>query len=235
MINILNDDTKKIIFILNIQREFDLSKETNKIATILTKDDNINQLFIDNINGGELSIKDAKKINIHDFINKNENYKNLIIETLLNFLKENKNEQLGKYKGIDTNNYIQEFKNFIEQSEEILNSIKSIVLSKFDNDENITESLIKNKYITQNTVDFTSSMISYMKNIFKEKTKMLLIKTENNNFFTTIFMLNVNNIEKENIISKEYSLNISDIDILNNEIVTKIKKEFLKSLREKKK
>ena len=91
MINILNDDTKKIIFILNIQREFDLSKETNKIATILTKDDNINQLFIDNINGGELSIKDAKKINIHDFINKNENYKNLIIETLLNFLKENKN------------------------------------------------------------------------------------------------------------------------------------------------
>ena len=233
-INKLNDDTKKIIFILNIQREFDLSKETNKIATILTKDDNINQLFIDNINGGELSIKDAKKINIHDFINKNENYKNLIIETLLNFLKENKNEQLGKYKGIDTNNYIQEFKNFIEQSEEILNSIKSIVLSKFDNDENITESLIKNKYITQNTVDFTSSMISYMKNIFKEKTKMLLIKTENNNFFTTIFMLNVNNIEKENIISKEYSLNISDIDILNNEIVTKIKKEFLKSLREKK-
>ena len=73
-----------------------------------------------------------------------------------------------------------------------------------------------------------------MKNIFKEKTKMLLIKTENNNFFTTIFMLNVNNIEKENIISKEYSLNISDIDILNNEIVTKTKKEFLKSLREKK-
>ena len=47
-------------------------------------------------------------------------------------------------------------------------------------------------------------------------------------------MLNVNNIEKENKISKEYSLNINDNDILNNEIVIKIKKKFLKSLRVKK-
>ena len=73
-----------------------------------------------------------------------------------------------------------------------------------------------------------------MKNIFNEKTKMLLIRAENNNFFTTIFRLNVNNIEKENKESKEFSLNISDNDILNNEIIIKIKKEFLKSLREKK-
>ena len=61
-INKIKDDTKKYIFVINIQREFDLSKDNNKITTILTKDDNINQSFIDNINGGELLIKEAKKI-----------------------------------------------------------------------------------------------------------------------------------------------------------------------------
>ena len=63
---------------------------------------------------------------------------------------------MRKYKGIDTNNFIPEFISFIQKSEEIPKSIKSIVLFQFDNDINIIESVIKNKYITPNSIDFTS-------------------------------------------------------------------------------
>ena len=73
-----------------------------------------------------------------------------------------------------------------------------------------------------------------------EKIKLLLTKTENDKFFTTIFMLNVKAIGKgdskstsPNFQSDVYSLNNSDMDILNNEIIGKIKKEYIKILREK--
>ena len=84
-------------------------------------------------------------------------------------------------------------------------------------------------------------MINYIKIIFNEKMKLLLIKAENNNFFTNIFILNALDIEKRdsvssspNIQSVDYSFNIRDMDILNNEIISKIKKEYIKMLRNKK-
>ena len=91
--------------------------------------------------------------------------------------------------------------------------------------------------INQNTIDFITALIIHIKNIFKIKIKELLRKTENNNFFTTIFILNVKEMEKEDSTLKRnqsdyYLLNISNIDILNNEIICKIKKEFLKLIRE---
>lgn len=84
-------------------------------------------------------------------------------------------------------------------------------------------------------------MINYIKIIFNEKMKLLLIETENNNFFTTIFILNGQDIKRRdsvssspNIQSGYYSFNIRDMDILNNEIISKIKKEYIKLLRNKK-
>ena len=52
----IKDDIKKYIFTINIGRQFNLNKITNKVTTILITDENIKQLFIDNINGTELLI-----------------------------------------------------------------------------------------------------------------------------------------------------------------------------------
>ena len=67
-------------------------------------------------------------------------------------------------------------------------------------------------------------MINYIKIIFNEKMKLLLIKAENNNFFTNIFILNALDIEKRDSVSS--SPNIQSVD--------KIKKEYIKMLRNKK-
>ena len=69
---------------------------------------------------------------------------------------------------------------------------------------------------------------------------ILLTKTKNDKFISIIFMLNVKAIGKgdsnsasPNFQSDVYSLNISDMDILNNEIIDKVKTEYRKLLREK--
>ena len=167
---------------------------------------------------------------------------------MLNFYRENKGgQELGKYKGIDTDNFIEEFKSFIEKedknSEEIIKEIKNIITRQIDNNEKLIDLIIEDKKsINENTIDFITALTTHIKKIFNEKMKQLLIKTENNNFFTTLFMLNVKDTQKgdSNLTtsinqSNYYKFNINDADILNNEIIVKIKKEFIKMLREKKK
>ena len=229
--NKINDNEKKFIFTVNIQREFDLNNnKNNKTFTAFIIDENIKQLFIDNINGAELTINELKKINIHDYIN--NNYKKIIFEDILIFFKENKNAIFGKYKGVNSNNFLIKFKSFMESNYEIIKIIKSLLLSQFDNNINISQLIIKNKLIDKNTIDFVSLMINYMNLIIHEKIKLLLRKTENNSFFTTIFILNIIEKEKEDNKPNSYYFNVSDLDILNNEFVKKIKNEFIKIIRE---
>ena len=229
------EEPQKFIFTINIKRESIKDKNKNKVTTILITDDKIAQLFIDNINGSEFPMKEVNKINIKDFINKDEKDKH-IIEEVLTFYREKKGN-LGIYKSIDTDNFIKEFKDFIEKSEEIRKNIKNIILQQIDNKEKISDLIIKNRSINQNTIDFISEMINHIKLNFNEKIKSLLRITENHNFLTTIFMLNVENKENTDSISTEslkYSCNINDSDILKNKIIVDIINEFFKLLREKK-
>ena len=256
----IKNDLKTYIFTINIQRDFNLEKNIHKVTTVLMADETINQLFIDNINGAELSIKDVENKKVDDLIRKGIlDPKKLIVEEILNFFTENKNEQLGECKGIDNNNFIKELTIFLQSenlktqledkkeektgfsSIEIINDIRRIILNQNDDIETIIDLLLKNKYITQNTTDFITAIITHIKNIFIEKIKLFLRKTEINNFITTIFILNVKDMEKGDsslTISdnkkNDYSLNISDSDIIKNEIIGKIKKEFLKMIKEDK-
>ena len=89
--------------------------------------------------------------------------------------------------------------------------------------------------LNENSTDFFTVIIDHIKVIFKEKIRMVLTKTENNNFFTTIFILNVkekdSSLNHSKIQSEDYSVNINDIDILNNEKIKNIRKEFIKLIK----
>ena len=82
----------------------------------------------------------------------------------------------------------------------------------------------------------------YLKDGFNKQLEIYLRKTENNNFFTTLFMLNVkDNKDSNSTISSnqlnDYSLNKSDEQLLKNELFKNIIKDFWKyskdSLNEK--
>ena len=90
-----------------------------------------------------INIKDIEHQNIKCIIDKNP--KKLIVEEMIQFFKEHKSEQLWKCKYLSTNNFFQKFKSFIENSEDIINEIRKIILSQIDNNEKIINSLIQNR------------------------------------------------------------------------------------------
>jgi hypothetical protein len=102
-----------------------------------------------------------------------------------------KMNKLRNAKEIDKNNFISEFKIFIENNDDLRNKIKNIILHKIGRTDNIVKLIIEEKTINQNTIDFTSSILMYMKDGFNQQLENFLRKTENTNLFTTLFMLNV--------------------------------------------
>ena len=199
----------------------------------MIKDESIKQLFIDNLNGVMLLTKNIEKKNINDFLNLEIlNINQIIINVMKDFYGENIFKIKGKYKNIDKNNFMVEFSNFIDNCDEaiIINDIKRIIISQIDDKETIIDNIIKKNYINKNTIDFMTAIINYIKCMISGKIKILLYNSENNNFFTTIFLLNMKNNEKENNELDKHSLK-SDIDILKNDIIIKVKKEFLKLLK----
>ena len=157
----------------------------------------------------------------------------IIVDGMLNFYGANKNEQIGKCKGIDNNNFITEFKIFIENNQELIDKIKERILPKISKTENIVKLIIEDQTINQNTIDFISAILVYMIDGFNKQLENFLRKSENNNFFAALFMLNVkDNIDSISTISSQqlndYSFNKSDEQLLKNKIFEKIIKEFWK-------
>ena len=146
---------------------------------------------------------------------------------MLKFYEEKIIEHIGRCKRIDINNFSKEFENYIKNNSAFINDIKSIILPKIDKTKQIVELIIKSKSINITTTDFGSAILIYLKEAFNKTLEENLNETENNNFFTTIFMLNIiNNLEKEKSNMKtlkesklnDYAYNISDDKLLKNKL-----------------
>ena len=110
--NYCKDDDYNYIFIIHIQRSFNIEKKSKKEKSIYSIPNiyqNINQLFIDNLQGSNISLNDLLKKSIKDVMFNAEAFNNLDNEfkdILLNFVYEemrekNKNEK--NEKSITTN------------------------------------------------------------------------------------------------------------------------------------
>jgi len=85
--------------------------------------------------------------------------KKLIIEEMIRFFRENKSDNLGIYKGINGDNFIEQFTSFIEsdseESKEIIKEIKAIIDTQISNNDELINLIIKNRSINKNTIDFS--------------------------------------------------------------------------------
>ena len=109
--NYYKDNNYNYIFIIHIHRSFKIEKKTKKEKTIYSIPNiyrNINQLFIDNLQGSDISLKDLLKRNIKDVMFNSNAFKNLDNEfkdILVNFVYEEieKKKNQKKEKSILTN------------------------------------------------------------------------------------------------------------------------------------
>ncbi len=201
------DDGYKYIFIIHIQRNFN-PKAEHPIYSIPDIDPEIEQLFIDNLNGPNIKYRDLLKRNIKEIMSDNGQYMNLNTEfnrLLENFVYKELNEKKNQViidnnlkqryndyskeiiKFMDNNNYLKE--KIIEKAKNFLSEDKTI----HGNSQKVVDKILHNNYIGKNTCDIISCILKYVKEeIFGKYIKYIFSALEDNNILTTLIEIQNN-------------------------------------------
>ena len=168
--------------IVNIEKNVAKGK-----VIILSNLDQIYSIFYDLFNQNYIIKKEKKycrishRANIQKLAEINEDTKFIILVDK-NDLRKQKLTFLSRFeKHIITfdalnYNFVSEFTIFIENRIDIIEKIKKIILPQIGKTENIVNLIIENKTINQNTIDFISAILMYMKDGFNEQLEIFLKK-----------------------------------------------------------
>ena len=231
------------IFIIHIQRSFENKSKKEKIYSILNIYKNINQLFIDNLNGPDISLKDLLHKNIKDIIFNAEIFHNLDNEfqnSLKNFVykemlkkRTTTNFSIFYSEKYDEKKYSDEIINYMEKDIEFKIDIieKTKELIELDKDaqrdcESLVKEMYKENYINKDTIDIKSCILDYIKeNIFKKYLQYIFKVLEHNNFITTLIEISK---DKNSKLDKNDK---SDKNDKNKIIIKELKHKFLKKIK----
>ena len=209
------DEEIIFIFIVHIKRIIDKNKK-EKVYSVLDIDDTVDQIFIDNLNGLNISLDDIAKIGIKK-----------IIDNPIFFDKYNEfNMAIKTYYSTYTDkltfisNYWPKVKNYFEENKDFIDiilekSFSLIFKENINNEtdetkknqkifEEIKKEIFENSYITSNTIDIVELIVK--KVIIEKKIKGTIIKVldslESNNFINTLLNLD-KNVEFKSLASKK--------------------------------
>ena len=231
------NDNYKYIFIIHIQRSFNLKNNNNNnkmIYSIPDIDPEIEQLFIDNLNGPNIKFKDLLKKNVKDIMNDNSVYMNLNNEfkrLLTNFVyKELNNKRnntlIYRKSGIiknlkeKDNKYLTEIIKYMEINnvlkEKIIDKAKNFFFEDKNaagNTQKLLDKILMNNYIGKNTIDIISCLLNYIKEeIFGKYIKYIFTVLEDNNILTTLIDIqNDKNNEIDGTIIQQLLDNLLDM------------------------
>ena len=232
------DDKFNYILIIHINRNFKKNNNNEPIYSLSDINPDINQIFIDNLNGSNsIKLKDLLGNNIQEILNNNKQKLDEEFDRILrNYLSEELKKIPLNEKSV--NDYISEIQKYINEEESIKEkiieiSLKLIGSNKEQNEENeenknnIIENLYKNEYINIYSIDIVSCLVEYLlKNIFNKKLKIIFEILENNNILTTLLEIKKNEYKyiKSNIVENIINKYLDEITLEKN---TKYKPKFL--------
>ena len=184
-------DEYNYIFIIHIKRNY----ERESLYSIPNIYKNINQLFIDNLQGPDISIINLMKRNVKDVIDLYLNMDNIFKDVLVKFIgkniNENKDDEIKDIKislNSKENKYIDEildyFRNDNEFKCDLIKKVKELIdLDKYANIDfgNLVDKMFIYKYIDKNSIDIISSILDFIKETIIEKYFWFLFKVLKDN------------------------------------------------------
>ena len=197
-----NKSNEKKIFLKEAQKSF-------RISNIFDIYPNIEQLFIDNLKGENISLDDILKKPVKNTLEENNDLEDIFFKVLRSFLYKNtqKNNEYGDvYMNFNEeineklSKNIEETFRFKERTfmNNIIEKAKSFVLGC---GKDIVTKIYKDKYVKKNSIDIVSIMKNYISDeIFENILSSIFEILEDNNFLTTLMILNS---KKENLLKKE--------------------------------
>ena len=200
----------KFILIIHITRNFFKNKE--KLNSLINVGNDINQIFIDNLNGPKISLENLLEGNIINFINNNSNIINInseftkalnsFLDSGINIINKNSSDKKIKH----TLEFISEIRNILLSDEnfkyKVIKKIKLIIKNK--KFKNYMDNFFEINYINKNSQDIITCMIEYIKvEIIGKYLKYIFEALEDNNILTTLTNINKNKNDKEKIIDED--------------------------------
>ena len=190
----------KFILIIHIKRNFcSQSSQKNKtIHSIPELSQDVNQLFIDNLNAPDISIRDLMNKDIKRIIEENEDYFDLnrefnrdLIKFVYKEINQNKYED-NNCLNLDENNLMDEIEKYMDKGKDFKNEIIKKAKKLINNDDEVKrngkyliDKLIKMNYINENSIDLISCVLDYIKEVIFSKYFENIFK-EDNNLLTTL-------------------------------------------------
>ena len=231
ILNNFKDDKYNYIMVIHINRNFNKKNKENKqrIYSILDINPDINQIFIDNLNGNnKMKLNDILKQDIKDILEEKKEDMKLDDEfnkTLTNYLTNELNKT--SWDNNDINEYINEIKNYMKEEEPIKEKIFEATYKLIDNNKgdeancrDIIDKLYSNNYISIFTIDIVSCLIDYIKdNLFNKYLKKVFEILEDNNILTTLLEIKKSNsIISQNLVEEIITKYLDEITLDKNYI-----------------
>ena len=233
--NNFQDEKLKFIFIVHIERIMDTRKK-EKLYSIPNVDENVDQIFIDNLNGLDISLDLIAKIGILNII-KDKELVDLYNEFNRTF-KAYYNKYYDKYDKLNfIENYMPKMITYLAKNKRFIDIIISksfdlIIKNKKNSSKDEIENLVSfnemvkeifdNSYITHNTIDIVSLIINdvIIDKKLREAMKKVIDVLESNNFLCTLLALDNKN-------NKSY-FNKEDLFYMIQEFLNSVKIEDIK-------
>ena len=207
-------------------------KKSDRIYSIPNINQDINQLFIDNLNGNDIKLKDLLEKTIKEILDDNDELMNLDKEfkrALTNFvyrefIEKNKKRNVGNLRNknnlLNEDNYNEEIIKYMEEDSDFKKKIIDKAKNMIDiNNEargdckSLVDKIMKN--MGKNSLDIISCLLDYIKEQIFNKYLLYIFKAlEDSNFLTTLV-----EIKKD----KDNNLDQSLIDLLKNKFLDAIK------------
>ena len=203
ILNNFKDDKYNYIIIIHININFN-AKNHERIYSLPDINPDINQIFIDNLNGNNMNLDDLLTKDIKYILEENKDVIKLNEEfnkTLIYFIKSFEDLE-GRFLNENSKkDYINELQNYLDEEESIKEAIIQLTYKLIENNKeeevnckNIIEKMYNNNYINIYTIDIISCLIEYIKeNIFNKFLKIVFEILEDNNILTTLLEIKKSN------------------------------------------
>ena len=216
------DDGYNYIFLVHITRKFFSEGNKERIYSIPNINKDINQLFIDNLNGpSELTLKLILTNNIKDImfesgssLDEETEFKKSLIKFVCSAINEkNKTRFLDN---LNEDEYSNELLRYMENNKDFKKSLIRKAKELIDEDKiakgdcgSLIDKMLKENYINKNSVDLISCVIDYIKeNIYNKNLEIIFTFLEHYNFLTTL--LEIDKVTNKNKIEQNIIIEIKD-------------------------
>ena len=234
-----NINKKAFIFTIHMNRIFEADKldikkkkyiERNELAETISHLSDFYQIFIDDLNGEDLTFVDIMNYNQEDLFKKILNLDEEFYKKIYQIFSYFNYDFEMNIPAINQSNYSKSIIEYILSEKELTEKIKNCIIKqkKKENTDDIFYSILKNNLMKFEDVDLISVLKKFLSDLFKNNFAKFIFKSEKDHYLSPLlYNQKLNNelqkYKKEKKIQKEFKQEEKKEEI--NEIKTGIKEE----------